>query len=146
MATHSQSKEAALADRKWLVVDAADMPVGRVASQVAALLRGKHKVTYTRHVDTGDFVVVLNAEKARFTGRKADQKVYHFYSGYIGGDKQVVAGKMMEKNPSRVIEMAVQGMLPKGPLGRDMLKKLKVYTGTEHPHAAQRPEAITLKK
>lgn len=146
MATHSQSKEAACADRKWLVVDAADMPVGRVASQVAALLRGKHKVTYTRHVDTGDFVIVLNAAKAKFTGRKADQKVYHFYSGYIGGDKQVTAGRMMEKNPERVIEMAVQGMLPKGPLGRDMLKKLKVYGGAEHSHAAQRPEPIALQK
>jgi len=146
MATHSQSKEAALADRKWLVVDAADMPVGRIASQVAALLRGKHKVSYTRHVDTGDFVIVLNAAKARFTGRKAEQKVYHFYSGYVGGDKQVLTGKMMSQHPERVIEMSVQGMLPKGPLGRDMLKKLKVYEGAEHTHAAQRPEPVALRR
>ena len=146
MTTRSQSKEEAQATRKWFLVDAADIPVGRVASRVAAILKGKHKVTYTPHVDTGDFVVVVNASKARFTGRKLEQKMYHHYTGFPGGDKSIVAGDMMAKHPERVIEKAVQGMLPSGPLARRMILKLKVYPGTDHPHSAQQPEVLALGK
>ena len=140
MSTHSLSKEEAINSRCWVLVDAAGMTVGRLSSNVASLLRGKHKVCFTRHVDAGDFVVVINAEKIKFSGRKLEQKVYHNYSGYVGGDKVTTAGDMMKKNPCRVISTAVQGMLPKGPLGRDMLTKLKVYVGT-----AQAPVTLTTK-
>jgi large subunit ribosomal protein L13 len=138
--TYSQSKEAAEQQRSWLVVDANGARVGRLASEVAGLLRGKHKATYSPHVDGGDFVVVINAEKAEFTGRKWDQKVYSSHSGYAGGLKQVNASTVRESHPERVIEHAVKGMLPKGPLGRKMFRKLKVYVGNEHPHLAQQPK------
>ena len=129
-------------DRKWYVVDAADKPVGRVCTQVARVLRGKHKVIFAPHVDTGDFVIVLNAEKAIFTGRKEDQKTYYRHSTYPGGLKQETASDVRSKRPTRIIERAVRGMLPKNKLGRAQLKKLKVYAGTEHPHEAQKPEAL----
>lgn len=127
-------------ERKWVVVDAADKPLGRVATEVATLLRGKHKPEYTPHVDTGDFVIVINASKVRLTGKKAEQKMYYRHSGYPGGIKAVSAGDLRENRPDRMIEQAVKGMLPKNSLGRQQLKKLKVYAGSEHPHEAQKPE------
>lgn len=127
-------------ERKWVVVDAADQTLGRLATEVATLLRGKHKPEYTPHVDTGDFVIVINASKVHLTGRKAEKKVYYRHSGYPGGIKSVTAGELREKNPERMIELAVKGMLPKNSLGRQQLKKLKVYAGSEHPHEAQKPE------
>ena len=144
MVTRFQSKEEALAASKWLLVDAADQPVGRVASQVAALIRGKHKTTFTKHVSGGDFVIVINASKIRFTGKKLEQKSYFSHSGYIGGIKEIPAAVQMEKHPERVIETAVKGMLPRGALGHQMISKLKVYPGTEHPHASQKPQAYKL--
>lgn len=130
-------------ERRWFVVDAEGKILGRIASEVARILRGKHKPTYTPHLDTGDFVVVLNADKVRLSGRKADQKTYFRHSGYMGGEKFIPFRTMLEKHPERVIELAVKGMLPKGALGRQMRKKLKVYAGTEHPHEAQQPEPLT---
>ena len=127
---------------KWYVVDAENQVVGRLASQVAAVLRGKHKPTYTPHVDTGDFVVVVNAEKARFTGGKETAKEYFRYSGYPGGVSTMTPAVARQTKPTVVIENAVKGMLPKNRLGRQMLKKLKVYAGPEHPHAAQQPEPL----
>ncbi|MFD1428188.1 large subunit ribosomal protein L13 [Kroppenstedtia sanguinis] len=127
-------------ERKWVVVDVADQPLGRVATEVATLLRGKHKPEYTPHVDTGDFVIVINASKVRLTGKKAEQKMYYRHSGYPGGIKAVSAGDLRENRPDRMIEQAVKGMLPKNSLGRQQLKKLKVYAGSEHPHEAQKPE------
>ena len=129
-------------ERKWYVVDAAGQTVGRLAAEIAKILRGKHKPTFTPHVDTGDYVIVVNAEKAVFTGKKLTKKVYFRYSGYTGGAKFTPAGKMMEKMPERVIEMAVKGMLPKNRLGAQMYRKLNVYAGPDHPHAAQRPEEL----
>lgn len=140
MNTNSQSKEDAIADRHWLLVDATDKTVGRIASEVAKLIRGKHKPCFTRHVDCGDYVIVINADKVKFTGRKIDQKFYSWHTGYIGGVKSFSARDMLAKHPERVVERAVKGMLPRGALGHQMIKKLKVYAGAEHPHTAQNPE------
>lgn len=129
-------------DRRWFVVDAQGRVLGRLATQVAAILRGKHKPTFEPHVDGGDHVIVVNAEKVELTGRKLTDKSYRWHSGYIGGLREVSAEKMLRTHPERVIEWAVQGMLPKGRLGRAMFRKLKVYRGPEHPHAAQRPEPL----
>ena len=134
---------AAAIERKWYVVDAADMTLGRLASEVARILRGKHKPIFTPHLDTGDYVIVVNAEKIKVTGKKLDQKVYKHYSGYIGGLKETTLKEKLSKKPEEVIELAVKGMLPKGPLGRQMYTKLHVYAGPEHNHAAQKPEALT---
>lgn len=130
-------------EKKWYVVDASGMVLGRLASEVAKVLRGKNKPEFTPHVDTGDYVIVINAEQIKVTGKKLDQKVYYHHSGYVGGMKETTLKEMLAKHPERVVELAVQGMLPKGPLGREMLKKLHVYTGAEHPHAAQKPEVLT---
>lgn len=129
-------------ERRWYVIDAADRVLGRVASRVASVLMGKDKPIYTEFLDTGDFVVVLNADKIRLTGKKLDQKVYRRHSGYPGGLKEVTARQMLEKHPERVVESAVKGMLPKNKLGSKMIKKLKVYAGPEHPHQAQKPEPL----
>lgn len=131
-------------EREWLLIDATDMVLGRLASEVAQILKGKRKPQYTPHVDTGDFVVIINAEKIRLTGNKAAQKNYYSYSGYPGGLKEVSFQRMLEKHPERIIEKAVKGMLPKNSLGRAMNRKLKVYAGPEHPHEAQKPRQITL--
>ena len=131
--------------REWLLVDATDMTLGRLASEVAQILRGKNKPTYTPHIDTGDFVVVVNAEKIKITGAKATDKVYYRPTGYVGHLKSETFTEAMEKHPTRVIEHAVRGMLPKGTLGTQMYKKLKVYAGPEHPHQAQNPRKIELK-
>ena len=130
-------------ERKWYVVDAAGKPLGRVSSQVASILRGKNKPIFTPHIDTGDYVIVVNAEKIKVTGKKLDQKVYYRHSGYVGGIKETTLKEMLNKHPERVIEFAVKGMLPKGPLGRQMYTKLFVYAGPDHKHAAQKPEALT---
>ncbi len=129
-------------DRKWYVVDAADMTLGRLASEVAKVLRGKNKPIFTPHMDCGDYVIVINAEKIKVTGRKMDQKIYHHHSDYVGGMKEVTLREKLAKKPEQVIELAVKGMLPKGPLGRQMYTKLHVYAGAEHPHAAQKPEVL----
>ncbi len=131
-------------ERRWHVVDAENQVVGRLAARVAAVLRGKHKPSYTPHVDTGDFVVVVNAEKARFTGQKETQKEYFSHSGYPGGVKTATPKQMRARKPTFIVENAVKGMLPKNPLGRAMLKKLKVYAGPEHPHDAQQPQPLAL--
>lgn len=131
-------------DKKWYVVDAEDQVLGRLASEIARRLRGKHKAIYTPYNDTGDFIVVVNAEKVRLTGRKMDQKVYYRYSGYIGGLKETVAKTLLAKKPTEMLMLAVRGMLPKNSLGRRQLKKLKIYAGGEHPHSAQKPEKIEL--
>ncbi|MCI8799707.1 50S ribosomal protein L13 [Acetatifactor muris] len=130
-------------DRKWYVVDAAGMTLGRLASEVAKILRGKNKPIFTPHLDMGDYVIVINAEKISVTGKKLDQKVYYHHSGYVGGLKEVTLKEKMSKKPEQVIELAVKGMLPKGPLGRQMYKKLYVYAGPEHKHEAQKPEVLT---
>lgn len=129
-------------DRDWHIVDAADMVVGRLASRIAHVLRGKHKPMYTPHMDTGDFVVVVNAEKVRFTGQKETDKAYRSYSGYPGGEKELSPAEVRDKHPKRLITMAVKGMLPKNKLGRRMLTKLKVHTGPDHPHEAQQPTPL----
>ena len=129
-------------DRKWYVVDATGMTLGRLASEVAKVLRGKNKPIFTPHIDTGDYVIVINAEKIAVTGKKLDQKVYHHHSDYVGGMKETTLREKLAKKPEEVIEGAVKGMLPKGPLGRSMLTKLHVYAGAEHPHAAQKPEEL----
>ena len=126
-------------DRKWYVVDAEGMTLGRLASEVAKVLRGKNKPIFTPHIDTGDYVIVVNAEKIKVTGKKLDQKVYYRHSGYVGGIKETTLKEMLNKHPERVIEFAVKGMLPKGPLGRQMYTKLFVYAGPDHKHAAQKP-------
>lgn len=131
-------------EREWLLVDAEDMVLGRLATQVAQILKGKTKASYTPNVDVGDFVVVINAEKIRLTGKKAEQKNYYSHSGYVGGLKETPFKRMLEKHPERIIEKAVRGMLPKNTLGRAMGKKLKVYAGPEHPHTAQNPRKIEL--
>ena len=131
--------------REWLLVDATDMTLGRLASEVAQILRGKNKPTYTPHIDTGDFVVIVNAEKIKIAGAKATDKVYYRHTGYVGHLKSETFTEAMEKHPTRVIEHAVRGMLPKGTLGTQMYKKLKVYAGPEHPHQAQNPRKIELK-
>lgn len=128
--------------REWVIVDAQDKILGRLASVIAQRLRGKHKPEFAPHMDAGDFVVVVNAEKVKVTGRKLDQKMYYRHSGWIGGLKETVLRDMMAKKPDQVLIKAVKGMLPKNRLGRQMLKKLKVYSGTEHPHAAQQPKPL----
>ena len=130
-------------ERKWYVVDAAGMTLGRLASEVAKVLRGKNKAIFTPHMDTGDFVIVVNADKVKVTGRKLDQKIYYHHSDYVGGMKEATLREMMAKKPEKVVELAVKGMLPKGPLGRQMYTKLHVYAGPDHKHAAQKPEVLT---
>ncbi len=131
-------------EREWLLVDATDMTLGRLASEIAQILKGKRKPTYTPHVDTGDFVVVINASKVRLTGNKLESKTYFKHSGFPGGLKDTPLSRLMERRPEAVIERAVRGMLPKNTLGRAMGRKLKVYAGPDHPHAAQKPRQITL--
>jgi large subunit ribosomal protein L13 len=131
-------------EREWYVVDAADQTLGRLATRVARILRGKHKPIYTPHLDCGDYVIVVNAEKVNVTGRKLDQKMYYRHSGYPGGFKSISLGDQLQKHPERVIQAAVRGMLPKTKLGRQMSKKLKVYAGPEHPHSAQQPKPLEL--
>ena len=126
-------------ERKWYVVDATDKTLGRLTSEIAKVLRGKNKPVYTPHIDTGDYVIVVNAEKIAVTGKKLDQKIYYNHSDYVGGMKETTLREMMDKKPEKVIELAVKGMLPKGPLGRSMIKKLHVYAGSEHDHQAQKP-------
>ena len=130
-------------ERKWYVVDAEGCTLGRLASEVAKVLRGKNKPEFTPHVDTGDYVIIVNADKIKVTGKKMDQKIYYNHSDYVGGMKETTLKEMMAKKPERVLELAVKGMLPKGPLGRTMIKKLHVYAGPEHNHAAQKPEVLT---
>ena len=130
-------------ERKWYVVDATDKTLGRLTSEIAKVLRGKNKPVYTPHIDTGDYVIVVNAEKIAVTGKKLDQKIYYNHSDYVGGMKETTLREMMDKKPEKVIELAVKGMLPKGPLGRSMIKKLHVYAGPEHDHQAQKPEVLT---
>ena len=130
-------------EKKWYVVDATGYTLGRLASEVAKILRGKNKPEFTPHVDTGDFVIIVNAANVKVTGKKLDQKVYYHHSDYVGGMKETTLKEMMAKHPERVIEHAVKGMLPKGPLGREMYTKLFVYTGPDHKHATQKPEALT---
>lgn len=130
-------------NRKWYVVDAADQTLGRLASEVAKVLRGKNKAIFTPHMDCGDYVIVINADKVKVTGKKLDQKIYRHHSDYVGGMKETTLREKMAKKPEQVIELAVKGMLPKGPLGRQMYTKLHVYAGPEHNHAAQKPEALT---
>ena len=130
-------------DRKWYVVDATDMTLGRLASEVAKVLRGKNKAIFTPHIDTGDYVVVINAAKVKVTGKKLDQKIYYHHSDYVGGMKETTLREMMAKKPEKVVELAVKGMLPKGPLGRQMFTKLHVYAGADHNQAAQKPEVLT---
>lgn len=130
-------------ERKWYVVDATGYTLGRLSSEIAKVLRGKNKPTYTPHIDTGDYVIVVNAEKIKVTGKKLDQKIYYNHSEYVGGMKETTLIEMMDKKPERVIELAVKGMLPKGPLGRQMYTKLHVYAGPDHEQAAQKPEVLT---
>lgn len=130
-------------DRKWYVVDAEGKTLGRLASEIAKVLRGKHKPIFTPHMDTGDYVIVVNAEKIKVTGKKLEQKIYYKHSGYVGGMKETTLKDMLLKHPERVVEYAVKGMLPKGSLGRQMYRKLFVYVGPDHKHAAQKPEALT---
>ena len=131
-------------DQKWLLVDAEGQTLGRMATAIATRLRGKHKPEYTPHIDTGDFVVVINADKVTVTGNKAKDKIYYSHSGFPGGLKSISFEKLLEKAPERVIKQAVKGMLPRNSLGRAMFKKLKVYAGAEHPHTAQQPESVNL--
>ena len=131
-------------EQNWLLVDADGQTLGRMASGIATRLRGKHKAEYTPHVDTGDYVVVINAEKVKVTGNKATDKIYHSHSGYPGGLKSISFEKLQERSPEKVINLAVKGMLPRTPLGRAMFKKLKVYAGTDHPHGAQQPKTVAL--
>ena len=133
----------ATSDRKWYVVDATDMTLGRLASEVAKVLRGKNNPIFTPHIDTGDYVIVVNAAKVKVTGKKLDQKVYYHHSDYVGGMKEATLREMLDKKPEKVVELAVKGMLPKGPLGRQMYTKLHVYAGPEHEQAAQKPEVLT---
>ena len=130
-------------ERKWYVVDAEGKTLGRLASEVAKVLRGKNKAIYTPHIDTGDYVIVVNAEKIKVTGKKLDQKIYYHHSDYVGGMKETTLKEMLANKPERVIELAVKGMLPKGPLGREMYTKLHVYAGPDHKHEAQKPEVLT---
>ena len=130
-------------ERKWYVVDATGMTLGRLASEVAKILRGKNKPVFTPHEDTGDYVIITNAEHIKVTGKKLDQKIYYHHSDYVGGMKETTLREMLNKKPEKVIELAVKGMLPKGPLGRQMMTKLHVYAGVEHNHQAQKPETLT---
>ena len=131
-------------ERKWFVVDAEDKVLGRLASEIAMRLRGKHKPNFAPHMDVGDFIIVVNAEKVKLTGNKLDDKIYYRHSGYMGGLKERTAKEMLEKKPTELLKSAVKGMLTKNSLGRRQLKKLKIYTGNEHPHAAQQPEALEI--
>ncbi|WP_028388361.1 50S ribosomal protein L13 [Legionella fairfieldensis] len=132
--------------RDWFVIDASDKILGRLATEIARRLRGKHKAEYTPHVDTGDYIIVTNAEKVTVTGRKFKEKMYYRHSGFPGGIKSISFDKLQEKNPVRIIELAVKGMLPKNPLGREMYRKLKVYAGNEHPHTAQQPKQLEIEE
>ena len=132
-------------ERQWYVIDAENLVLGRLATQIAAMLRGKHKPTFTPHVDTGDYIIVVNAEKIVLTGKKLDQKMYRHHTGYAGGMKETSYRRLMATKPEFALKEAVRGMLPKGPLGRKMAKKLKVYAGSEHEHAAQKPETLVIK-
>ena len=131
-------------ERDWYIVDAENKTLGRLSTEIARRLRGKHKPEYTPHVDTGDYIVVINAEKVRVTGNKTTDKMYHHHTGYPGGLKSISFDKLIERAPERVIETAVKGMLPKNPLGRAMYKKMKVYAGSEHPHTAQQPKTLDI--
>ena len=138
------SANAQTAQHDWYVVDANNLVLGRLAAELARRLRGKHKPEFTPHCDTGDYIVVVNAEKVRVTGAKSKDKVYYSHSNFPGGLKEITFEKLIDRAPERAIELAVKGMLPRGPLGRPMFKKLKVYAGTEHPHGAQQPQALSL--
>ena len=138
------SAKAETVKRDWYVVDATDKVLGRLSTEIARRLRGKHKAEYTPHVDTGDYIVVINAEKVRVTGRKTTDKIYHHHTGYPGGLKSISFEKLMDKAPERIIEAAVKGMLPKNPLGRDMYRKLKVFAGGKHNHEAQQPKTLEI--
>ena len=140
----TKSTKPADVTRDWYLVDATDKTLGRLASEIARRLRGKHKAEYTPHVDTGDYIVVVNAEKIHVTGNKLKDKMYHHHTGYIGGLKSISLEKQLQTHPERVIEKAVKGMMPKGPLGRQMFSKLKVYAGTEHKHTAQQPVPLDI--
>ena len=142
MKTFSANKDAV--ERNWYLIDAKDKVLGRIAVEIARRLRGKHKPTYTPHADAGDFIVVVNAEKIALTGKKLDDKFYYRHTGYPGGIKSVTAGKLQQRKPGEILRVAVKGMLPKNTLGRMMLKKLKVYAGSDHPHEAQRPQPLEL--
>lgn len=142
MKTYSAKPESVQHD--WYVIDAEGKTLGRMAAEIATRLRGKHKPEFTPHVDTGDYIVVVNAEKVAVTGKKAKNKIYYSHTGYVGGIKAISFEKLIEKAPERAIQSAVKGMLPRGPLGRAMFKKLKVYAGTEHPHAAQQPKELNI--
>lgn len=144
MRTYSAKPAEAHEARQWWVIDANDQPLGRIASRVANVLRGKHKTTFTPHVDTGDFVIVINAAKVKATGKKMMQKQYYSYSGYIGSISSINLSEALDKHPEMPVKRAVKGMLPKSILGRKLLKKLKVYPGTDHPHVAQRPQPLEL--
>ena len=138
------SAKAETVERDWFVVDAEGKTLGRLATEVASRLRGKHKPEYTPHVDTGDYIVIVNAEKIGVTGKKAKDKIYYSHTGYPGGIKDITFEKLIDKAPERVLQSAVKGMLPRGPLGREMFRKLKVYAGMVHPHAAQQPQTLDL--
>ena len=138
------SANPATVKRDWYVVDATDKTLGRLSAEIASRLRGKHKPEYTPHVDTGDYIVVVNAEKVRVTGNKAKDKIYYRHTGYVGNLKAISFEKLVVEHPKRPIRLAVKGMLPRGPLGREMMKKLKVYEGSEHPHTAQQPQVLEL--
>ena len=142
MKTYIAKAESVVND--WFIVDAAGKTLGRLSAEIASRLRGKHKPEFTPHVDTGDYIVVINAAQVRVTGRKATDKIYYSHTGFVGGIKAISFQKLIEKAPERTIETAVKGMLPKGPLGRAMFKKLKVYAGNEHPHAAQQPKELNI--
>ncbi|WP_018870061.1 50S ribosomal protein L13 [Thioalkalivibrio sp. ALgr3] len=138
------SAKPAEVERDWFLVDASDKTLGRLATEIARRLRGKHKPVYTPHVDTGDYIVVINADKIRVSGNKASDKMYYRHTGFPGGIKEANFSQMIERHPEKVLELAVKGMLPRNPLGRSMLKKLKVYAGTEHRHAAQQPQPLDI--
>ena len=142
MKTYSAKPESV--QREWFIVDAAEQTLGRLATEIARRLKGKHKPEYTPHVDTGDYIVVINAEKIRVTGKKTTDKMYYRHTGYPGGLRSISFDKLIDHKPEMVIEQAVKGMLPKNPLGRDMYRKLKVYAGSEHPHAAQQPQTLEI--
>lgn len=133
-------------ERKWVVLDATDVPLGRLSTVAASILRGKTKPTYTPHVDTGDFVIIINAENVKLTGKKETDKMYHRHSGYVGGLKSISAGELREKNPERLVELSIKGMLPDNRLGHQQFKKLHVYRGSEHKHAAQQPEVLDIQE
>lgn len=143
MKTYSAKPESV--QREWFIVDAAEKTLGRLATEIALRLKGKHKPEYTPHVDTGDYIVVINAEKIRVTGKKTTDKMYYRHTGYPGGLRSISFDKLIDHKPEMVIEQAVKGMLPKNPLGRDMYRKLKVYAGSEHPHTAQQPQTLEMK-